>query len=61
MQSCYKNIFKIRKITFIYTNFENSCSKTFEKIKKIHEDSKNPINSFIRYKKNRLADYLWEN
>ena len=46
MESCYKNISKIRKVTVRFSKFKKKCAKTYKKIEKIHIDSEKSINSF---------------
>ena len=54
MESCYKNISKIRNISFIFQNYEKKFST--KKIVNIYLDCEKSMNLFE--KKETLPDYL---
>ena len=46
MISCYKNISKIRNVTFIFKSFQNNFQKRKKKLEKIHMDFEKSTNVF---------------
>ena len=59
MESWYKNVSEIPKVTFIFLNFQENFINV-KKIEKIQVVSKKSINSF-EIKKDRPPNYLCDN